>query len=190
MDSIKFLEKIGVLITNTNMVKNGDIVGARNVIGNCASSTFRLYFVKEVCIEEEFGVWLPDVPRIYFLEPHVGVTVFGHKPVKYYIYTPTGYDYLSSWANYSNLSEKDIAEIEADEIFNDIYKKESFDLYLIQDPEFVKLGNLIPKVVMPKTSCLKESDDINKIYSFVDSIIGDIEQLRSITDNMRRKHYE
>lgn len=187
MESIKFLNKIGVFCTKASDVKAGDIVARANCLGNNPENTVRLFYVERVVFNCEPPCFLPHVPRVTFLPPHVGLIIKNEKIFRHYIISPTWNDYQHSWGEYKPGKLEEEIGMESDEDLISIIKKEVFDMYLVKDERYKKLGQLIPKVDSRLTFLYQTLKGEEDLYRFVEEVETDLEKVRKIEKDIEQK---
>lgn len=187
MHNISFLERTGKLVSCASEVKPGDIVG-------CATSQHdvRLYYVDRVEIIPSPPCLLPRVPRVFFKSPHVGlVFALDGTITRHYIHTPMpGQAYRFSWADYSKTSGDEMAQLSKDDDFFKIIKDEIFDMYLVNNEQYKKLGSLIAKVEVPTWGIMSQTTDGEElIFSFVEDIQEDLKKASEAYDRIRERMF-
>lgn len=186
--ALDFIKTIGIPVAKATEVQAGDVVG--RVSSDC---DVKLYVVKNISLKNGTKSFSPDVPRLYFYAPHVGLVIINEKVFRYYIYTPsTGGQHQYSWAEYHEEEHKKWLEIdESDSLAQELKSvatDELFDLYLIQDEKFKRLGSLIPQVVIPPLSILCQTTlDGWPIHDFVNAIQGDLKVAREISERINNR---
>src|SRR5581483_8859869 len=144
MDVTTFINKIGRHITHAVNFKVGDIVG--RVID---SHSIRLYCIKKIRLNWEPKCLITE-PEVHFHEPHIGLTIQADKVKRLYIHTPMpGSTYECGWVELTK--EEMLKKYSQDlEFYKDnVFQDSVFDIYLIEDEKYKKLGNLINDVIVP-----------------------------------------
>ena len=187
MANTDFLKTIGTLVNHATEVKVGDIVG--HAPNGYPADQIRLYCIKHIEFVPNPPYLMPTVPRLYFLAPHVGIGLRGNEVNRWYIHTPMpGESYKYTWADYSGMSGDDMAEWTQDDDYAELIKNETFDMYLIVDEQYKKLGNLIPKVVVPSWGILGQTmRGPEHIFSFVDDIQEDLRTAKEAYERIQNR---
>jgi hypothetical protein len=173
-ESLEFIKKIGRHVTKAEEIKLGDIVG--KVHSDCA---IHLYCVKEVRLK-----WKPknlvNCPEVDFKEPHIGLTIVKNRVFNHYIHTPMpGSVYEYCWM-----------EMTKDQLSTDPLEIEwvgplIFDLYLIEDENYKKLGNLINDVEVPLWGFMKQDHEEQALYDFVGKVKDKLIQARKLYEEIQ-----
>lgn len=155
----KFLREIGNEVTKAEELQKDDIVAELNV-----QMTIRLYCVKHVQLE-----WIPktfNVPYVELKRPHIGFSLNEGKPTGHYIHTGApGEPYQDIW------HEKPFETEDEMEVFG----YTPFTLYRIHHEDYVALGQLINKVLLPSWSIMFQTrEGPAKIHNKVAEIQEDI----------------
>lgn len=175
---------IGALVKYATEVKAGDIVGHASSLHDV-----RLYCINKVEITPSLPCLMPHVPRVFFKAPHVGLVISQGKLFRHYIYTPMPAEsYCYSWADYSDMPTEEMVQCKKD--YWDIIKGEMFDMYLITDERYKKLGSVIPQMEVPTWGILAQTTNGEQpIYDFVAEIQEDLKKAKEIHDRIKQKMY-
>lgn len=160
-------------------LKAGDIVATPH-----DEYQVRIYCVESVIAKPLPPNLLPPVPRARFLEPHIGLSTAYGDVLRYHLYVPMpGESYACSW--FAESQKQAFVDWGVGEI-TDCF----FSLYRVADPDTLKLGGLISQVRIPNVNFLCQtnlSEGPEKLYNFVESIKGDLEEFRSLYARMKTR---
>jgi len=152
-----YLKTIGKQIHKVTELKSGDIVGYSNF--NYGYEEVKILYVRRVVAKPDYLKWIGiHSPYVAFKVPSIGFTVSDGKIGRIHIYTqPPSGPYKHKWSEITlEEAQKQISEEECKELDYDL-KDECFDLYLITDEGYKKLGLLIPDIEVPWWSALAQT---------------------------------
>ena len=186
-EATSFLNKIGRPVTSVAELHVGDIVGRINPQGEVYSyGDIRLDCVERVELEPLPPFFLPPRPRAYFMRPEVGFTVLNGDVGRLFIHTPMPGQYhpTYSWAVGESLMAINESEVEWAETVN----AELFPLWLINDNEYRRLGQLIPKVQVPSWGFLAQTVKGPKpIHKFVENVEANLMRAAELYEEIKNE---
>jgi hypothetical protein len=193
----EFLDKIGKLVSKAAEIKVGDIVGHGYIATGYTYETVRLYYVESVDLSlYQVKCFGPGGPCVYFKAPHIGLTIGANGMIgRTHIFTPMPGS-MRKWKWSEMTLEEALKGVSEDpDGLDSEYKRvaedECFDLYLIQDEGYKKLGALIPEVEVPSWGFLCQTTKGEKpIYDFVDAVKDDLKKARELYQKIELKNKE
>ena len=176
--SISYLESIGEQVFRVSDLKAGDIVGKPH-----SDCDIRLYYVKSICLKPRPPILSVPRPRAAFLPPHIGLVIIDGKVFRHYIHTPSpGDPYEYTWA----VKGDEDSKVDEDWLEEEV-NKELFPLYLIRDESHIKLGKLIPELIVPSWGIMAQTTHGPElIFEVVDKIKGKLQKAQELYGEIRQ----
>ena len=186
MTTQDFLTTIGKKISKAEELKAGDIVARHHQQHEDYNyDSIRIYCVKKVQLEWEPKTFI--VPAVYLKAPHVGITVKDGQPCSWYIHTPMpGEKFQYEWYEADTIAG---LNEEYKEYINEPYFDEPYyDLYVLEQEDYVAIGQLINQVEIPYWGfmCQNRYSKAN-VFNFVADIQEDLEKAKEAYDSIKNK---
>lgn len=168
----EFLKQIGTEIKEVAELSTGCIIASPN---KHQEGEVRLYFVEKIYMEMGYPHLIAPGPWAKLKQPHVGFHLGNGKIGRKYLHTPRpGDSCKTSWQPWGQYHGEDKEIIDEALVFK------------VTDPEFIKLGKLIPLVEVPNWGFLCQTpDSFDTLHEYAESVKLAMEEGRRIYEAIK-----